>query len=98
MRAAALMRWIHSRRMSPLRARRSRYAYASDFITVSLAMRINLRRPWLKPLPWRVFTSLPEPVYSKRRAAALCVFNFGIKLGGRQVYHTFLQRQPQQQV
>jgi hypothetical protein len=27
-------------------------------------------------------------VYSKRRAAALCVFNFGIGGRGRQVYHT----------
>src|ERR1700687_1068800 len=36
----------------------------------------RLRRKWL--LPCRVRTSLPDPVYSKRRAAALCVFNFGI--------------------
>src|SRR5579884_2544950 len=37
----------------------------------------RLRRRWL--LPWRVRTSLPEPVYSKRRAAALWVFNFGMQ-------------------
>src|ERR687886_1469897 len=37
----------------------------------------RLRRRWL--LPWRVLTSLPEPVYSKRRAAALWVFSLGIR-------------------
>src|SRR5712664_4472599 len=51
----------------------------------------RLRRKWL--LPCRVRTSLPDPVYSKRRAAALCVFNFGINSGGRQVYHTPSQPQ-----
>src|SRR5216684_3795805 len=39
----------------------------------------RLRRKWL--LPCRVRTSLPDPVYSNRRAAALCVFNFGINRG-----------------
>ncbi len=38
-RAAALMRWIHSRRKSPLRARRSRYAYCRECMTCSLADR-----------------------------------------------------------
>src|SRR5260370_8850989 len=55
----------------------------------------RLRRKWL--LPCRVRTSLPDPVYSKRRAAALWVFNFGINLGGRQVYHTSGQPQPHDQ-
>src|SRR6266542_1461025 len=128
------MRWIQRRRMSPLRARRSRYEYASVFLcrrwavtpglmrvmgylaygimrlrrvrspgktgiisSYSRAARLErLRRKWL--LPWRVRTSLPDQVYSKRRAAALCVFNFGIKVGGRQVYHTSLQRQSHQQL
>src|SRR6516162_9878057 len=40
----------------------------------------RLRRRWL--LPCRVRTSLPEPVYSNRRAAALWVFNFGIRSTG----------------
>src|SRR6516165_11371937 len=52
----------------------------------------RLRRRWL--LPCRVRTSLPDPVYSNRRAAALCVFNFGIGWLGRQVYHTPLRPQP----
>src|SRR6185503_10096608 len=56
----------------------------------------RLRRRWL--LPWRVFTSLPVPVYSKRRAAALCVFSFGMEVGGRQVYHTRRQCQLQNQL
>src|SRR5712691_9395771 len=56
----------------------------------------RLRRRWL--LPCRVRTSFPEPVYSKRRAAALCVFNFGIQIGGRQVYHTPREPQPQHQM
>src|SRR6202158_402903 len=55
----------------------------------------RLRRKWL--LPCRVRTSLPDPVYSKRRAAALCVFNFGINLGSRQVYHTSAQPQAHDQ-
>src|SRR5262245_45275618 len=55
----------------------------------------RLRRKWL--LPWRVRTSLPVPVYSNRRAAALWVFNFGIQGWGRQVYHTSLQAQADHQ-
>src|SRR5579864_1025400 len=57
----------------------------------------RLRRRWL--LPCRVRTSLPDPVYSNRRAAALWVFNFGIDgfIQGRQVYHTLRQRQPHDQ-
>src|SRR5579864_6836896 len=46
----------------------------------------RLRRRWL--LPCRVRTSLPDPVYSNRRAAALWVFNFGIDRSDRRVYHT----------
>src|SRR5215471_6988084 len=62
----------------------------------SRAARLDrLRRKWL--LPWRVRTSFPEPVYSKRRAAALWVFNFGIERGGRQVYHTTTQPQAHHQ-
>src|ERR1041385_5079980 len=56
----------------------------------------RLRRRWL--LPCRVRTSLAEPVYSNRRAAALWVFNFGINrfIQGSQVYHTpFFIQQPQ---
>src|SRR4030081_3195795 len=55
----------------------------------------RLRRKWL--LPCRVRTSLPEPVYSKRRAAALCVFSFGISGGGRRVSHMRFDTQPQEQ-
>src|SRR5437016_5838532 len=62
----------------------------------SRAARLDrLRRKWL--LPCRVRTSLPDPVYSKRRAAALWVFNFGINSGGRQVYHTTCQPQSHDQ-
>src|SRR5216684_2057563 len=46
----------------------------------------RLRRKWL--LPCRVRTSFPEPVYSNRRAAALWVFNFGIRGRSKRVYHT----------
>src|SRR6476646_5484238 len=38
-RQAALIRWIQSLRNSPLRARRSRYAYCSECMTCSLAAR-----------------------------------------------------------
>src|SRR3954469_16464456 len=38
-RHAALIRWIQSLRNSPLRARRSRYAYCSECMTCSLAER-----------------------------------------------------------
>src|ERR1043166_5445056 len=63
----------------------------------SRAARLDrLRRRWL--LPCRVRTSFPEPVYSKRRAAALWVFNFGIEGTSRQVYHTPCQPQPHDQV
>src|SRR5215471_9621474 len=63
----------------------------------SRAARLDrLRRKWL--LPWRVRTSFPEPVYSKRRAAALWVFNFGIDSGGRQVYHTATEPEPNHQL
>src|SRR5690348_15615782 len=49
-RHAALMRTIHSRRNSPLRARRSRYAYCSECMTCSLALRkLRLREP---EYPW----------------------------------------------
>src|SRR6266567_2829382 len=59
----------------------------------SRAARLDrLRRKWL--LPWRVRTSFPDPVYSKRRAAALWVFNFGIEGTSRQVYHTPCEPQP----
>src|SRR5579864_488149 len=51
----------------------------------------RLRRRWL--LPCRVRTSLPDPVYSNRRAAALWVFNFGIDASDRRVYHTSMQPQ-----
>src|SRR5438105_8244025 len=62
----------------------------------SRAARLDrLRRKWL--LPCRVRTSLPDPVYSKRRAAALWVFNFGINVGSRQVYHTSSKPQPHDQ-
>src|SRR5579864_1972403 len=57
----------------------------------------RLRRRWL--LPCRVRTSLPDPVYSNRRAAALWVFNFGIDrlfIQDTRVYHTpFVLQQPQ---
>src|SRR5579859_4170507 len=58
----------------------------------------RLRRRWL--LPCRVRTSFPEPVYSNRRAAALCVFNFGIQasIQGRQVYHTPIPPQPKHEL
>src|SRR5579884_316798 len=49
-RHAALMRTIHSRRNSPLRARRSRYAYCSERMACSLALRkLRLRAP---EYPW----------------------------------------------
>src|ERR1051326_583278 len=62
----------------------------------SRAARLDrLRRRWL--LPCRVRTSLPEPVYSNRRAAALWVFNFGINpfIQGSEVYHMPFLIQPQ---
>src|SRR5918911_2605755 len=77
-------------------SRRTRFrspASTGIISSYSRAARLErFRRRWL--LPWRVRTSLPEPVYSNRRAAALWVFNFGIERGGRQVYHTPREPQP----
>src|SRR6188768_2160049 len=80
-----------------MRRTRLRSPAATGIISsYSRAARLDrLRRRWL--LPWRVRTSLPAPVYSKRRAAALWVFSFGMERGGRQVYHTPTEPQPNNQ-
>src|SRR5947209_1702366 len=78
------------------RSRRMRFRSRGDTGIISSYSRAarfdRLRRRWL--LPCRVRTSFPDPVYSKRRAAALWVFNFGIERSDRRVYHTPLEPQP----
>src|SRR6266849_6294565 len=80
-------------------SRRTRFRSRGETSIISSYSRAarfdRLRRKWL--LPCRVRTSLPDPVYSKRRAAALCVFNLGMVSGGRQVYHTTCQPQSHDQ-
>src|SRR5437868_14097325 len=77
-------------------SRRTRFRSRSETGIISSYSRAarfdRLRRRWL--LPCRVRTSFPDPVYSKRRAAALWVFNFGIQGSDTRVYHTALEPEP----